>query len=76
MDPSAITKKLTKKTAALLPVHIFGRPCRMQEIMEIAAEKNLKVVEDACQAHGSLYKGKKAGAIVTSAASRSIRPRT
>jgi len=63
MDPSAITKKLTKKTAALLPVHIFGRPCRMQEIMEIAAEKNLKVVEDACQAHGSLYKGKKAGAI-------------
>ena len=63
IDPALIKKKLTKKTAALLPVHLFGRPCRMQEIMEIASEKGLKVVEDACQAHGSLYKGKKAGAI-------------
>ena len=63
MDPSMIKKKLTKKTTALLPVHLFGRPCQMQEIMEIASDKGLKVVEDACQAHGSLYKGKKAGAI-------------
>jgi dTDP-4-amino-4,6-dideoxygalactose transaminase len=63
MDPSVIEKKLTKKTAALLPVHLFGRPCRMQEIMDIAVDKNLKVVEDACQAHGSLYRGRKAGAI-------------
>lgn len=63
MDPAMISKKLTKKTAALLPVHLFGRPCRMDEIMEIASEKDLKVVEDACQAHGSLYKGKKAGSI-------------
>jgi perosamine synthetase len=63
LDPAKISKKLTKKTAALLPVHIFGRPCRMQEIMEIASAKGLKVVEDACQAHGSIYKGKKAGAI-------------
>jgi perosamine synthetase len=63
MDPAIIQKKLTKMTAALLPVHLFGRPCRMDEIMEIALEKDLKVVEDACQAHGSLYKGKKAGSI-------------
>lgn len=63
MDPAIIHKKLTKNTAALLPVHLFGRPCRMDEIMDIASEKGLKVVEDACQAHGSLYKGKKAGSI-------------
>jgi perosamine synthetase len=62
-DPEMIPGKLTKKTAALLPVHLFGRPCRMDEIMEIAADRDLKVVEDACQAHGSLYKGKKAGSI-------------
>jgi perosamine synthetase len=63
MDPAMIPDKLTKKTAALLPVHIFGRPCLMDEIMDIASDKGLKVVEDACQAHGSVYKGKKAGAI-------------
>ena len=63
MDPTIIRKKLTKKTIALLPVHLFGRPCHMQEIMEIASDKGLRVVEDACQAHGSLYKGKKAGSI-------------
>ncbi len=63
MDPAMIPTKLTKKTAALLPVHLFGRPCHMDEIMDIASEKGLKVVEDACQAHGSLYKGKKAGSI-------------
>jgi perosamine synthetase len=63
MNPADIPKKLTKKTAALLPVHLFGRPCRMDEIMEIASERGLKVVEDACQGHGSIYKGKKAGSI-------------
>ena len=63
MDPAVISKKLTQNTAALLPVHLFGRPCRMDEIMDIASERGLKVVEDACQAHGSLYKGKKAGSI-------------
>ncbi len=63
MDPAMIPDKLTKKTSALLPVHLFGRPCRMDEIMDIASDRGLKVVEDACQAHGSVYKGKKAGSI-------------
>jgi dTDP-4-amino-4,6-dideoxygalactose transaminase len=63
MDPAMIPEKLTKRTAALLPVHLFGRPCQMDEIVDIASERGLKVVEDACQAHGSLYKGKKAGSI-------------
>jgi dTDP-4-amino-4,6-dideoxygalactose transaminase len=63
LDPAMIRRKLTKRTAALLPVHLFGRPCRMDEIMEIASEKGLKVVEDACQAHGAAYKGKRAGSI-------------
>jgi len=63
LDPDKIVKGMTNKTGAILPVHIFGRPCRMKEIMEIAEDKGLKVVEDACQAHGSVYCGKKAGSI-------------
>src|SRR4030042_1697282 len=48
---------------AVLPVHIYGQPADMDPILEIAKKKNLVVIEAACQAHGSLYKGKKAGSI-------------
>jgi len=47
----------------IIPVHIYGQPCDMKRIMEIAEENNLIVVEDACQAHGAEFKGKKAGSI-------------
>jgi len=47
----------------IMPVHIYGQPCDMERIMEIAEENNLIVVEDACQAHGAEYKGKKVGSI-------------
>ncbi len=63
IDPSKIEEKITDKTKAIMPVHIFGQPCDMDAINEIAKKYNLKVIEDACQAIGSEYKGKKAGSL-------------
>jgi dTDP-4-amino-4,6-dideoxygalactose transaminase len=54
---------LQPRPKAVLPVHIYGQPADMDPILEIAKKKNLVVIEDACQAHGSLYKGKKAGSM-------------
>lgn len=65
MDSTRIEEKITKKTKAILPVHIFGQPANMDEIMEIADRHNLYVIEDACQAIGAEYKGKKVGNIGT-----------
>lgn len=61
IDPSKISAAITKKTKAIMPVHLYGQPARMGEILFIAKEHNLFVVEDACQAHGALFHGKKAG---------------
>ncbi len=63
MDTSKIKEKINKKTKAIIPVHLYGHPCDMDPIMEIASEKGLKVVEDAAEAHGAGYKGKKVGSI-------------
>lgn len=63
IDISKIEKKITDKTRAILPVHLYGHPANMEPIMEIAAKHNLLVIEDACQAHGAEYKGKKVGGI-------------
>ena len=63
IDPSKIEAAITRKTKAMLPVHIYGTPAEMDRIMEIAEENDLKVIEDACQAVGADYKGKKAGSI-------------
>lgn len=52
---------LTPKTKAIMPVHLYGRPCRMDELRETAEEKGLKLVEDACQAHGAEYRGRRVG---------------
>jgi perosamine synthetase len=54
---------VTKCSKVLLPVHLFGYPCKMQKIMDLARESDLRVVEDACQAHGAEYAGCKVGAI-------------
>lgn len=62
IDPIAVEKKITSKTKAILPVHIFGAPCEMNQIMELAKIYHLKVIEDSAQAIGSEYQGKKAGA--------------
>lgn len=63
IDPSKIEEKITEKTKAIMPVHIFGQPAKMDEIKNIAEKHKLKVIEDAAQAFGSEYKGKKIGSI-------------
>ena len=63
IDPEDIKRKITKKTKAIMPVHMLGNPCDMDRIMEIAKEHNLYVIEDCCQAAGASYKGKKVGTI-------------
>ena len=63
IDPEEIKTKVNRHTKALLPVHLYGYPSNMKEIMRIAEDNELKVVEDACQTHGAKYRGMKAGAI-------------
>lgn len=61
MDPVLIEKMITKRTKAILVLHHLGNPCEMDQIMEIAKTHNLRVVEDCCDAHGSLFQGKHVG---------------
>lgn len=61
INPSLIREKITTRTKAIIPVHLYGQPCEMDEIMTIAEEFGLFVVEDCAQAHGALYKGRKVG---------------
>jgi dTDP-4-amino-4,6-dideoxygalactose transaminase len=61
IDVSKIEKAITKKTKAILPVHLYGHPADIDPIMKIAKKHNLKVIEDCAQAHGALYKNKKVG---------------
>ncbi len=58
MDVSKIEEKITEKTKAILPVHLYGHPADMDSIMEIAVKYNLKVIEDAAQAHGASYRSR------------------
>jgi len=61
LDPNLIEKKVSKKTKAIIPVHLFGQCADMDSILEISRRHNLNVIEDAAQAIGAEYKGKKAG---------------
>lgn len=61
MDPSLIERKITKKTRAILPVHMYGQSADMNPILDMAQRHGLRVIEDACQAHGAEYDGKKCG---------------
>jgi len=63
MDPNCFEKSLTDKTRATIPVHLYGYPAEMKAINEIAQERDIFVVEDACQAHGAEYMGKKVGTL-------------
>lgn len=63
IDPSKISEKITHKTKAIMVVSIFGLPCEMNKIYEIAKKYNLKILEDAAESHGSEYKGKKTGSL-------------
>jgi dTDP-4-amino-4,6-dideoxygalactose transaminase len=61
IDVSKIEQKITSKTKAIMPVHIFGTPANMKDIIDLAKQYNLKIIEDACQAIGAKYKGKRVG---------------
>jgi len=63
IDPDLIEKAITEKTKALAPVDFAGHPCDYDKILKIAKKHNLAVIEDACHAFGSLYKGKKIGSL-------------
>jgi len=63
LDPVRIEAAITDRTKAILVVHYWGVACDMDAIMAVARKHNLKVIEDACQAHGALYKGRKVGTI-------------
>jgi len=61
IDPALIEKAITRKTRIILPVHMLGGPCYMNEIVDIAEDNGLTVIEDACESHGAIYHGKKVG---------------
>jgi len=61
IDLDRIEEKITSRTKAIIPVHLYGRVVDMDKLLFLASKHNLEIVEDACQAHGATYKGKKAG---------------
>lgn len=76
MDAGLIEKAITKKTVGIVPVHLSGKVCDMDKIKKIAKKHNLWIVEDACQALGAEYKGKKAGTIGDIGCFSHIAPKT
>jgi len=61
LDPNRLEEAITERTRAVLPVHVFGRPCRIREIADVAARRGLRLIEDACEALGSSVGGRMAG---------------
>ncbi len=61
MDPTMLPKVITSKTKAICVTHLFGKPCRMDEIVKFANEHNLRLIEDCAQSHGAMFKGKQTG---------------
>jgi len=68
IDPALIKEKITKRTKAIIPVHLYGMPADMDSIMELSKKYNLKVLEDSAQAHGAMYGNKKCGSLGTASA--------
>lgn len=61
MDPAAVVAAITPKTKAILPVHLYGKACDLEALKKVTEPKGIAIIEDACQAHGTLYKGKRVG---------------
>jgi dTDP-4-amino-4,6-dideoxygalactose transaminase len=61
INPDAVARAITPRTKAIIPVHLYGQPADMDPILELARQHKLYVVEDACQAHGAEYKGRRCG---------------
>src|SRR3989344_6180376 len=68
IDVEDAERKIDGKTKAIIPVHIYGNPCDMDSIQKLCSKNKLKLIEDACQAHGAEYKGKKVGTFGIAAA--------
>jgi dTDP-4-amino-4,6-dideoxygalactose transaminase len=68
IDPQLIEPAITPRTRAIVPVHLYGQPVEMKELLDIAARHGLAVVEDACQAHGARYRGRPVGSFGVTAA--------
>jgi dTDP-4-amino-4,6-dideoxygalactose transaminase len=68
MDPRALAAAITHRTRAVIPVHVFGHPCNMDEIVDLCEPRRLKIVEDACQAHGARWHGERVGGLGDAAA--------
>ncbi|MFP4473875.1 MAG: DegT/DnrJ/EryC1/StrS family aminotransferase [Candidatus Omnitrophota bacterium] len=63
IDPAAFEAAITSKTRAVIPVHIYGQPANMDEIVAVARQHNIRVIEDAAQAHGAVYKDRRTGSL-------------
>ncbi len=63
INPEKVERAITERTKAIIPVHLYGQPCEMKELMAIAEEHRLMVIEDAAQAHGAMYGGRRVGSI-------------
>lgn len=68
IDVSRVAQAITPRTAAIIPVHLYGQPADMDPILELARRHGLRVIEDACQAHGARYKGRRVGSLGDAAA--------
>jgi dTDP-4-amino-4,6-dideoxygalactose transaminase len=68
LDPALLDAAITPRTRAIMPVHLYGLPARMDDINAVAARHGIAVIEDACQAHGARYKGRRAGSLGLAAA--------
>lgn len=68
LDPNLVEAAITSRTKAILPVHLYGRPADLDPILQMAARHGLPVIEDACQAHGAQYRGKRVGSLGRAAA--------
>jgi len=68
MDVAQVESKITPRTRAILPVHLYGQPVDMAPLLELASRHSLRVIEDACQAHGAEYKGRRTGGLGDAAA--------
>ena len=63
LDPAKVEAQLTPRTRAIVPVHLYGQPSRMDEFQDLAEDKGISIVEDACQAHGAEYDGRRVGSL-------------
>jgi dTDP-4-amino-4,6-dideoxygalactose transaminase len=68
MDPASVAAAITPRTVAIVPVHLFGRIGDIDAILSVAARKGVPVIEDACQAHGAIWQGRRAGSFGSAAA--------